>query len=421
MTSTPHDPYLALRFPEYRWFLGGCLAMMSGFYLQSLVMGWQVYALTRDPLSLGLIGLAEAVPCLSLTLLGGWAADRWDRRNLSVASSCVLFAGGLFLLLLSFRPQLRSAWPFYAIQALAGVGRAFYRPATQSLGTDLLPRDVYQNAATWRSSVQQLSRAVGPALGGLLFGLGDARLAYAVEALLMGFSVFTWVRIRSHFGRTAEVMPIWRSLAEGIAFIARGRLLLSAITLDLFAVMFGGALALLPAFASDVLRTGPQGLGLLRAAPAVGSVLMAFGLAHRGTQERAGRALLLGVAAFGACWIGFALSTSFGLSLVLLLASGAFDNISSVLRATLIQTLTPRAMMGRAQAVNGLFISSSNELGAYESGLAAHWMGLVPSVVFGGCVTLAVVAVTAWRVPELRKLGRILPGSGTLPGGGPGL
>jgi hypothetical protein len=381
--------------------------MMSGFFLQSLVMGWQVYELTRDPFSLGLIGLAEALPCLALTLFGGWAADRWDRRHLSVASTSLLLGGAVLLLLLSYRPQLRSAWPFYAIQALAGVGRAFFRPATQSLGTDLVPREAYQNAATWRSSIQHLSRALGPALGGMLFAFGGGRLAYGAEVLLMGISVYAWTRIRTNLPKPEVALPIWQSLSEGIAFIAGKKLLLSAITLDLFAVLFGGAVALLPAFAKEVLRIGPQGLGVLRAAPALGSVLMAVGLAHYGTLQRAGRVLLVSIAAFGLCWIGFAFSTSFGLSVALLLLSGAFDNISSVLRATLIQTLTPRALMGRAQSVNGLFIASSNELGAFESGLAARWLGLVPSVVFGGCMTLAVVAVTAWRVPALRKLRRI--------------
>jgi hypothetical protein len=384
--------------------------MMSGFFLQSLVMGWQVYELTRDPFSLGLIGLAEALPCLALTLFGGWAADRWDRRHLSVASTSLLLGGAVLLLLLSYRPQLRSAWPFYAIQALAGVGRAFFRPATQSLGTDLVPREAYQNAATWRSSIQHLSRALGPALGGMLFAFGGGRLAYGAEVLLMGISVYAWTRIRTNLPKPEVALPIWQSLSEGIAFIAGKKLLLSAITLDLFAVLFGGAVALLPAFAKEVLRIGPQGLGVLRAAPALGSVLMAVGLAHYGTLQRAGRVLLVSIAAFGLCWIGFAFSTSFGLSVALLLLSGAFDNMSSVLRATLIQTLTPRALMGRAQSVNGLFIASSNELGAFESGLAARLLGLVPSVVFGGCVTLVVVAVTAWRLPALRKLERIQAG-----------
>ncbi len=410
LEATRHDPYHALRYPEYRWLLTGTFTMMSGFFLQSLVMGWQVYQLTHDPFSLGLIGLAEALPCLALTLFGGWAADRWDRRYLSLAASALLLGGAVLLLLLSFRPPLHSAWPFYAIQALAGVGRAFFRPATQSLGTDLVPRSAYQNAATWRSSIQHLCRAVGPALGGLLFAFGGGRLAYSAEVLLMAISIFAWTRIRTRFPRPEVILPIWRSLSEGIGFIAGQRLLLSTITLDLFAVLFGGAVALLPAFAQEVLRIGPQGLGVLRAAPALGSVLMAIGLAHHGAMQRVGRVLLVSIAAFGLCWIGFAFSTSFGLSVALLLASGAFDNISSVLRATLIQTLTPRELMGRAQSVNGLFISSSNELGAFESGLAARMLGLVPSVIFGGCMTLLVVAVAAWRVPELRKLGRIQAG-----------
>jgi MFS family permease len=402
-----HDPYEALRYGEYRWFLAGVMAMFMGFQMQSLVMGWQVYDLTHDALALGLIGLAEAIPFLALTLFGGYAADRKDRRLLSLLSMTVLFLGALLLVALSFRPALRTAWPFYAIQALAGVGRAFYRPASQALGTELIPRESYQNGATWRSSVFHLAMVLGPALGGLLYGFGSARLAYSVEAVLMAFSLFSLARIKARPRQATGSASVLKSLSEGVRFVFEKKLVLSAISLDLFAVLFGGAVAMLPAFAHEVLKIGPQGLGLLRAAPAAGSVVMSFALAHRPPLQRAGRTLLWSVAAFGLCWIAFAFSTSFVLSMILLAASGAFDNVSVVLRGTLVQTCTPPDMMGRVQAVNSFFIGSSNELGAYESGLVAHWMGLIPSVVFGGCMTLLTVGFTAWKVPELRRLRQI--------------
>jgi hypothetical protein len=371
-------------------------------------MGWQVYQITHDPLSLGLIGLAEAVPFLSLAILGGHAADGMDRRRLSLVAQAVLLLGALALLALNLGPLPRVAWPFYIIQAVSGLGRAFYRPASQALSTELVPLDVYQNAATWRSSSFQLAQVLGPALGGLLYGFTNARVAYSAEILLMAFAMAAMLRIAPRPRRAPKGAGLLKSLGEGVGFVFQHRLLLGSMSLDLFAVLFGGAVALLPVFASEILKVGPQGLGLLRTAPAVGSLAMGFWMAHRPTQKRAGMELLAAVAGFGLCWIGFALSWSFGLSMVLLAVSGALDNISVVLRNTLLQARTPPEMMGRVQAVGGFFISSSNEIGAFESGLAARLLGVVPSVIFGGCMTLGVVGVTAWKIPELRKLKKIL-------------
>ena len=405
MSRNGHDPYQALRYNEYRWFLAGSLALTMATQVQTLVMGWQVYHLTRDPFSLGLIGLSEAVPFLGLSLVGGWAADRMDRRSLSLMALLALILGAALLLGLNLGTGPRAAWPFYAIQALAGVGRAFNRPALSALGTELVPRDAYQNASTWRSSTMHLAQVAGPALGGLLYGFIGARTAYSVEGLLMLFSFGALLRVRPR-PRVPQNTPMLRNVGEGVVFVFKHRLVLSAMSLDLFAVLFGGAVALLPVFALEVLHVGPQGLGLLRAAPAIGSVLMSFWLAHH-PPRRAGLTLLCCVAGFGLCWMGFAVSLSFWLSLGLLALSGALDNVSVVLRGTLIQTLTPPEMMGRVQAVNGFFIGSSNEVGAFESGLAARLLGVIPSVVFGGCMTLGIVGFTAWKVPELRKLKRL--------------
>jgi MFS family permease len=397
-----HDPYLALRYSEYRYFLAGALALTMATQIQTLVMGWQVYHITRDPLSLGLIGLAEAVPFLSLSLIGGWAADHMDRRKLALLALATLLVGAGFLLAINLGAGPKVAWPFYAIQALAGVGRAFNRPAVQALGTELVPREAFQNAATWRSSSFQLAQVVGPAIGGLIFGFSNARIVYSVEIALMLFAAATMLGVRPR-PRTGGRTTILRSLGEGVGFVFRQKLVLSAMSLDLFAVLFGGAVALLPVFASEVLKVGPQGLGVLRAAPAAGAVLMSFWQAHH-PSRRAGVTLLLCVATFGLCWMGFALSTNFWISLALLALAGGMDNVSVVLRSTLVQTLTPPEMMGRVQAVSGFFIGSSNELGAFESGLAARLLGVIPSILFGTCMTLGVVGFTAWKVPELRKL-----------------
>lgn len=404
---TEHDPYQALRSAEYRWYLLGCAPLFMAAQIQSLVMGWQVYSMTHDPLSLGLIGLAEALPFLGLALFGGWAADRWERRNLSLISMSVLLVGAIILLLLNLGPGPRAVWPFYLVQGLAGLARAFYRPAYNALGTELIPREAYQNAATWRSSVFFSATVVGPALGGLLYGFAGPLCAYGTEAGFIAFSLFALGRVRRRPRPLTAETQLARSLIEGVRFVFSHRLILSVLSLDLFAVLFGGAVALLPAFASDVLQVGPRGLGLLRAAPALGGVLMSVVLAHRPQSRGTGKTLLYCVALFGLTWIGFAWSTSFVLSWLLLAAGGAFDNVSVVLRATLVQMKTPPEMMGRVQAINGFFIGSSNELGAFESGVAARLFGLIPSVVLGACITLVVVAVTAWRVPELRKLSRL--------------
>jgi MFS family permease len=405
----PHDPYAALRSREYRAFLVAMGAVFVATQIQSAVLGWQVYELTGDPLSLGLVGLAEAAPFLALTLVGGWAADRGDRRALSLGSLVAVGASGAALLALSVGAP-RSALPFYAAQALAGVGRAFFRPASVALGTELVPREQYHNAATWRSSVFHGSTVLGPAAGGVLIAIGGPRLAYAAVIVLTALGLATLASIAPRpRAALAPAGGLLDGLADGVRFVFGQPLILGALSLDLFAVLFGGATALLPVFARDVLRVDEVGFGFLRAAPAVGSVAMSLALARFGHFRRAGRALLWCVAFFGVSWIAFALSRSYPLSLALLAVGGALDNVSVVLRQTLVQTWTPQDRMGRVAAVNSFFVGSSNELGAFESGVAARLLGTVPSVVFGGVMTLATVGLVAWRAPALRRLERIEP------------
>jgi MFS family permease len=430
------DTWSSLRFPEYRDFLVAMGAVFLATQVQSTVLGWQVYALTRDPLSLGFVGLAEALPFLALTLLGGWEADRRDRRALSLWSLAAVALSGLVLLVATFAP-LRSALPLYGAQVLAGIGRAYFRPASLALGTELVPREHYQNAASWRSTVFHTAMVLGPALGGGLIALGawladpagggapggeglGYRLAYGlVLALsLAGFVSLSLIRPRPRPASRRD--GVWAGLAEGVRFVFAQPVLLGAMSLDLFAVLFGGALALLPVFASEVLGVGGIGFGLLRAAPAVGSVVMSFVMARVGELRRSGATLLWAVAVFGLSWIAFALSRSYVLSLALLVLGGMLDNVSVVLRSTLVQVWTPADKMGRVAAVNSFFIGSSNELGAFESGAMARLLGLVPSVIFGGAMTLVTVGVVAWAAPALRRLRGIRPEHEPSGAGAPG-
>lgn len=405
-----HDPYASLRLSDFRWFIYSLLAMTVATQIQAVVVSWQIYELTHDPLSLGLIGLAEAVPFIGFALFAGHVADRQSRIRISLLALVVLL--GCSLTLLGFtlgRGIITSGrvWPIYAVIFLSGIARSFLQPARSALGAELVPRELYPNAVTWRSSTWQLAEVVGPAIGGLVYGFGSARVAYAVDAGLMGVGVLSLARIRQARARVPSGDSFLQSLATGIRFVRSQPVVLGALTLDLFSVLFGGAVALLPVFAAEILRVGPQGLGLLRAAPAVGAVLMSLVMAHRPPLRRAGRTLLVSVALFGLCMIGFGLSRDFYLSLGLLAASGMVDTVSVVVRSTLLQVMTPDHLLGRVASVNAIFIGSSNELGAFESGVAARLLGVVPSVVLGGGATLLVVAVTALKVPELRRLREI--------------
>jgi predicted MFS family arabinose efflux permease len=286
----------------------------------------------------------------------------------------------------------------------SGLARSFFQPARTALGADIVPRETYANAVTWRSSLWQFAAVVGPALGGILYGFSGARMAYTAEAILCVVALALFARIAySRHAVLEQSESIGENLTVGIRFLLKQRELLGAQLLDLFSVFFGGAVALLPIFASEILHVGPQGLGVLRAAPAAGAVLISVLLVHR-SLRKAGPTLFLCVAAFGVCWIAFALSRSFWLSLVILLISGMVDNVSVVIRSTLLTLRTPQHLLGRVSAVNQIFIGSSNEIGSFESGVAARLLGTVTSVVFGGLVTLGVVGVTAWKIPALREL-----------------
>ena len=402
-----HDPYVSLRNPNFLWYVASLVALTLGTQIQATVVAWQVYALTKDPLSLGLVGLAEALPFIGAALYAGHIADRHNRKYLSLIALAAQTGCGIALLVLtaySGRFLTGRVWPIYAVVCVSGLARSFFQPARTALGADIVPRETYANAVTWRSSLWQFAAVVGPAVGGVIYGFSGPQLAYIVEAVVCALALVLFARIAYTRHRVAtNEGSIGVNLTIGIRFLMTQPVLLGAQLLDLFSVLFGGAPALLPIFASEVLHVGPQGLGVLRAAPAAGAVLISVFLIHRRIRK-AGPMLFLCVGAFGLCWIFFALSRSFWLSLALLVVSGMVDNVSVIIRSTLLTLRTPQHMLGRVSAVNQIFIGSSNEIGSFESGVAAKLLGAVRSVIFGGIVTLGVVGVTAWKIPPLREL-----------------
>jgi MFS family permease len=410
---TPSDPYAALRIPNFRRYVLALFMLTLGIQIQGTVVGWQIYDLTRDPLALGIVGLAEALPAISMSLFAGHVADSHDRRRIALAALAVLVLCSVGLWWLAHPApigDLALAAParvraIYAVIVLSGLARAFLQPARQALSAELVPRTLYSNAITWRTGSWQLAAVLGPALGGGLYALGGTTLGYAVDAVLMTCAVGALFSVR-HRSPVRDVTdePMLRSITGGLRFVLGEPLLLSALTLDLFSVLFGGAIALLPVFAAEILHTGPSGLGLLRAAPAVGAVITSVALTRWPPFAHTGRNLLIAVTGFGACTILFGLSRSLWLSCGALALAGAFDMVSVVIRSLMLQIRTPEALLGRVSAVNQIFIGSSNEIGAFESGLTARWWGAVTAVVVGGIATLVVVATVAWRVPSLRRL-----------------
>lgn len=400
--------YAALRIPDFRRLLTSNAALTLAREAEIIVISWQVYAITKDPLALGMIGLAEALPYITVALYAGHVADRRERRAIAIAGASALVLSAVAMFALTMTPGAIGAhriWPIYVVVSLSATARSFMRPAIYALSAEVVPRELYPNAVAWRTSAWHLAAIVGPAAGGLMYGIGGPASAYAIVFAMMFAALLslTAVTHRVTPPPPAEPVALAESLKGGVRFVWNEPLLLGAMSLDLFAVLFGGAVALLPAFAA-LLGVGPEGLGLLRSAPAAGAIITGLIIAHRPPIRNAGPALLASVAAFGVCMILFALSREFWFSFVLLFASGVFDNVSVVIRSTLLQTRTPPHLLGRVSSVNQIFIGSSNEIGAFESGTAARLLGLVPSVVFGGTMTLLVVALVAWRAPTLRRL-----------------
>lgn len=377
--------------------------------MQAVIFGWLIYSYTRDPFSLGLIGLAEAIPSISIALFGGHLADRMNRKKLILIFLFMLISVSAILTWFTLDAEtnfkLYGTLPVYIMIFLTGAARGVLGPTIAAFAAQLVPKNMYANASAWSSTVWQLGAVIGPATAGLVYGFYGPFAASMFVCLFLGAAIISYMQIASKPVNAMKAdIGLIESLASGIKFVMHNKVMLSAITLDLFAVLFGGAVALLPMFADKILDVGAEGLGILRAAPAFGAVIMALILAYKPPVVNAGNKLLISVAGFGVCMILFALSTNFYLSLALLALSGMLDSVSVIIRSTIMQTLTPDEMRGRVSAVNTIFIGSSNEIGAFESGLAARIMGLVPSVIFGGTMTLLVVLASYKFAPSLRKL-----------------
>lgn len=420
-SPAPHDPYAALRLSDFRRYVSARALFSVATQIQGVVVSWQIFNLTKDPLALGLIGLAEAIPSITVSLYAGHVADSFRRKRIIVPAVLVLFMCAITLFWLS-RPlqaavldggRLRLdalnatvVWPLYLVIFVSGIARGFLSPALFAFMPQLLPdRSHLPNAITWNSTTWQASAVLGPAIGGLLLHLG-IDFAYGVDMVMEGLALLFFISISSRElpPVEGERLSLSESILSGVKFIFSNQLVLAALSLDMFAVLFGGAVALLPFFAANILRAGPDAFGYLRAAPAVGSVLMAVWLTFSPLRKGAGRKMLWAVAGFGAATVLFALSTNIYLSLFLLFLTGVFDSVSVIVRSTLVHTYTPEYMKGRVSAVNSIFIGSSNEIGAFESGAAAKLIGTVPSVVFGGLMTMLVVALTTWKADKLRNL-----------------
>jgi MFS family permease len=379
--------------------------------MQSVIVSWHMYYLTHNVLWLGLIGLVEVIPQISISLFAGHYIDLWDRKKIVRNSTIILLIGSSILAIYSIESfhsfERLGIWPIFITIFLTGLSRGILMPAHTALLGQLVDKKDYANAATWSSANWQIGAVMGPALGGLIYGFSTITVAYSSIIFIYFISLYMISRVQiKHIVNKALTADedIFSRIREGIRFVLQSPELLGAFSLDMFAVLFGGAVALLPVFASDVLHVGPEGLGFLRACPAIGAIMMSFYLMFYPPVHNSGRTLLFAVSAFGLCMIGFAFSHWFWLSALLLLLSGLFDNVSVVIRGTILQLYTPEHMRGRVASVNSIFIGSSNELGAFESGVTAKLMGLVPSVAFGGIMTLIVVGTTAKINPVLRRL-----------------
>ncbi|MFZ4621754.1 MAG: MFS transporter [Bacteroidota bacterium] len=402
------DPFQALRYHEFRYFVTASFLITIAQLVQEVAIGYELYRITLDPLVIGLIGLVEAVPFIGLSLFGGHLADRVSKKKMILFSAAGIVCSSLFLHFYtteSMRASLSQTAllaGIYSVIFLIGVLRAFYSPAAQSLRAFLVPREAYENASTWGSSAWQSGAIIGPMAAGFsysLFGFSNTLL------IVVGLTCCTFLLLTFIKDRPITTPPkhenIFDSLKEGIRFVFKTKIILYSISLDLFSVLFGGVVAILPIFAEDILHVGPEGLGLLRSAPSAGAVITLILLSRFSPMKHAWRNLLAVVAAFGVCILTFASSTVMWISLAALFFSGAFDSVSVVIRSTILQLMTPDELRGRVQAVNGMFLSSSNELGAFESGLAAKLLGTVPSVLFGGTMTLIIVGWVYTRSKEL--------------------
>ncbi len=398
--SLSHNRFSAFSYPAFVRYWTARFCSTFSVQIVSVAIGWQIYDLTRDPLDLGIIGLVQFLPSLLLVLVTGSVADRYGRRRvMGIAVMLELICAAAILLFSS--TGLSSPYPIFIALTGMGIARAFFGPASQSLVVNLVPMDVFANAISWNTSSWQISSIVGPVVGGLLYGINPT-IAYTVVVVMLGLSLVLILRIPTPEEHSAVTKITFSSVFEGLRYIRKEKVVLGAISLDLFAVLLGGAVALLPVYARDILELGPWGLGMLRAAPGIGAILMIICLTTYPIRDHAGRILLTFVAIFGVFTVVFGFSTITWVSVVALALVGAADMVSVVIRETLLQLWTPDHLRGRVNAVNMVFLGASNELGEFRAGFMAAWIGVVPAVVFGGIAALGIAAAWAWVFPQLR-------------------
>lgn len=402
------DTFAALRYKEFRSFIGMRFFFTLAYQMQAVVIAYHIYDLTHDPLKLGLVGLCEVIPAICIALYGGYIADKSEKRGLLIKIfSGVWFVSVLMLIITSKYLHLKEdviVLIMYGLVFCIGIARGFFGPATFSLMSKIVPRELYPNASTWSTSSFQLATVIGPSLGGLVNWLWGITAAYFVIVAFVSVALVCILTFKKHEATYLPTQNIFNSLKEGIQFVFKTKMMVWAMSLDLFSVFFGGAVALLPIFAKDVFHLGSFGLGMMRGAASLGAVITMLAMTRFSPMGKPWRNLLIAVTGFGLSIICYGLSRNFYLTLFFLFLEGSFDSVSVLIRQTIMQLLTPDEMRGRVSAVNSMFIGSSNEIGEFESGLTAKYMRLVPAVVFGGSMTIAIAFVTWLKTKPLTKL-----------------
>jgi len=404
-----HDSFLALRYKDFRYWIYLNFLLTFAFLIQEVIIGYELYRITHDPMAIGIVGLAEAIPFILLSIFGGHFADKLSKKKLMLWMAVFTAFASTFLFFMSLR-LLTSAdvenlkYVIWAVIFFIGTCRAFYSPASGAMKAFLVPKEAYANSSAWSSSSWQTASIAGPGLSGFLYSIfGFSNTLLFVIGLII-LSLFFLVRIKDRKIEPQTGSSMIKLIKEGFLYTYKTKIIFYSISLDMFSVMFGGVIAILPIFAQDILKVGPEALGILRMTPSVGAVLVLLFLAKHPPMKHAWRTLLLTVAGFGIATLVFAVSKNFYLSAAALFLTGSFDSISVVIRNTILQLMVPDNMRGRVNAINGIFLSTSNEVGAFESGLAAKLMGTVPSVIFGGAMTLIVTAYIYFRSKELFKM-----------------
>ncbi|MGY4383490.1 MFS family permease [Pedobacter sp. UYP24] len=402
--------YAALLYREFRSYLGMRFFFTFAYQMQAVIIGFHIYHLTHDPLALGLVGLCEAIPAISIALYGGYIADKSEKRGLLLKVFTGVFLCSLVMFIATTK-QMHQYVPTSSIVPIMylmvfgiGIARGFFSPATFSLMAQIVPKKLYPNSSTWNSSSWQAASILGPMTGGLLYAYEGITVTYFVIIVFISIALVCIFFLKPHPPTFIPAQSIVKSLTEGVKFVFKSKMMLGAMSLDLFSVFFGGAVALLPVFANDILKVGSEGLGLMRAAASLGAVLTMLTMTVFSPMNKPWRNLLIAIVGFGSSIICYGLSKSFYLTLVFLFMEGAFDSVSVIIRSTIMQLLTPDEMRGRVSAVNSMFIGSSNEIGAFESGLTAKLMRTVPAVVFGGSMTIIIAGITYFKTKELTKL-----------------